>query len=100
MELLSHPYAALTHAREKGSVTHALEDVQRDTGDQRPAAESGRMIAWPNTGGDILAEQHRSHRQAAGERLRERQEIGFHVVPLIREQMPGAAEPALHLIED
>src|SRR5688572_671274 len=58
------------------------------------------MIAGLNRGSDALAQQHRAHRQATGERLGQRQQIGFHVERLIGEQLTRATQAALHLVED
>ena len=49
---------------------------------------------------DRARERDRAHRQAAGDGLREAQEIGRDTVLLEREHRPGAAEAGLHLVED
>jgi hypothetical protein len=45
-------------------------------------------------------ESDRSHRQAAGDRLRDTEDVGNDLVLLEREHRPGPAEPRLDLVED
>ena len=58
------------------------------------------MISRLERRADPAGHEHRAHGQPAGERLRQGEDVGDDSGLLVGEQGPGAAEAALHLIED
>src|SRR5687768_4853796 len=99
-KLLTEPRAALAYTGEERRIAHTLQYVQRDARDQWPTPEGRRVIARSNGGRDLLVEEHRSHRESAGKGLRQRKQVRVDTVALVREEVAGTTEPALHLIED
>ena len=51
-------------------------------------------------GRDVIGDQHRRHREARAERLRRRDDVGRDAVHVRRERIAGAADAALHFVED
>ena len=49
---------------------------------------------------DLGPAEHARERQAAGDRLGDRDQVGLDVVVLDREELAGAAEAGLHLVDD
>ena len=57
----------------------------------------GRVVGGVH---DLEPTQHARQRQPARNRLRDNHEVGLDVAVLDREQLPGAAEARLHLVDD
>ena len=49
---------------------------------------------------DLGLAEHARERQPGGDRLGDRDQVGLDAVVLDREQLPGAAEAGLHLVDD
>jgi hypothetical protein len=100
LERLAQERAHLAHVRQQRRVGDALEHVAGDRGHERSAAEGGAVVAGLDGRGDLRVDEHRAHRQPAGERLGERDHVGGHARGLVGEQGAQPTEPALDLVED
>ena len=59
------------------------------------------MLAGLQTPEHVVVREHRRHRiEAAGQRLAEQRHVGLDALVLLGEQLAGAAEPGLDLVED
>ena len=99
-EALTKQFPLLANAGEKIGIGDGADDVERNGRDERSAAERRRVIAGREGRRDGIAHEDGTHREATGERLRERVHVGHHARVLRREQGARAAEAALHLVKD
>src|SRR5579864_5296162 len=77
---------------------HHIEHRIGDGHGERIAAESGAVRSRLHAGSSALGRQAGAHREAAAERLRRREYIGRHTLPLMSKELAGPPHPALHLV--
>src|SRR5208337_5664091 len=71
-----------------------------DAAGQRTAAEGGAVLSGRNRGGEVFLRQERAERQSRGDRLGDGDDVGYHSEALEGEELAGAAEAALDLVEN
>ena len=79
------------------------DDVEHGVADrhgQRIAAEGGAVHAGGHADRRRIGRQAGAHREAAADALGDRHDVGLDARPFIGEQLAGAADAALHLVED
>ena len=78
---------------------HDVEHGIADRHGERIAAESRAMRARRHALGGLGGGEAGADRKAAAERLGERHDVGRHAGALIGEQLAGAPDAGLHLVE-
>ena len=79
---------------------HAQRRARHRAG-ERVAAEGRAVLAGLQDAEHLVVRKHGRHRiEAAGQRLAEQRHVGLDALVLLGEQLAGAAEPGLDLVED
>src|SRR2546426_3342419 len=97
---LAEPRTELPHGGEEARLGDRAHDREGHARDQRPAAERRRVVPRLQGRRDAVRQEHGTHRQPTGERLRQGQHVGDDLCLLVGEQRSRAPQPALHLVED
>ena len=96
MKPLPHLFCMFDKARRQHAVEHGIAD---GTG-HRIAAIGGTVGAGDHAGGNLFGRQAGAERETAADRLGDGHDVGRDAGPFMREQPPGAAHAALHLVKD
>ena len=73
---------------------------QRHTTGQRSASEGRAMLSGGDGGGELFARQERAQGQSGGDRLGDGDDVRLHAERLEGEQISGATQTTLDLVED
>jgi hypothetical protein len=82
------------------SLSRCVDDGDGDGAGQRASAEGGAVHAGVDGARGFFGAEHRAERNAAGEGLGERGDVGLNAVVLIGAPLAGAAHAGLNLIDD
>src|SRR3989442_800740 len=95
----AQPLGLAANVGEERRVGDRAHHLERHTGDERPAAERGRVVARLERPGYGVRHEDRPHWQSSGERFSQRQDVGNDAGLLVGEQGPRPAQAALYLVE-
>ena len=93
------PRADLAHVREQ-LVVDRVDDGAGGRARDRVAAEGRGVVAGDEAARRAVGDEQRADRQAVREALRERDRVGADAGALPGEELAGAADAGLHLVED
>ena len=97
--LLEEQALALDLLQEAGLQDHVEHRVAHRHG-ERVAAEGGAVGADRHAPGGLGRGEAGAHREAAADALGHRHDVGRHAGPFIGEELAGAADAGLDLVED
>src|SRR5271165_5801396 len=92
--------ADLDDVFEEALFFHDRQIFQADAAGQRTSAKRCTVLPGGNRGGKMLLGQKRPERQSRGDRLGDGDNIGHYAEALKGENLAGATESALDLVED
>ena len=99
-ELLPEPLPRLADPLEEAAVHDLGKRLEPEAARDRVAPEGGSVVPGFDERRDPFAHENGPERQAAAEGLGERHEIGHNAHLLEDEEVPGAPEPRLNLVEN
>ena len=99
-EALLHQQRLAVDLVEEAVLEHDVEHGVADRHGQRIAAEGGAVDAGGHADGRLVGRKAGAHREAAADALGDRHEVGRDAGPFMGEQLAGAADAALDLVED
>ena len=99
-ERLLQAQRLLPHGFEEARLEHGVEHRAADRHRQRIAAEGRSVRAGRHALRRLLGGEQAAEREAAADALGDRHDVGRDAGPLMREQLAGAADAGLHLVED
>ncbi|CDX33909.1 hypothetical protein MPLA_1690011 [Mesorhizobium sp. ORS 3359] len=88
------------HVLQEAVGQHHVEHGVADRHRQRIAAEGGAVHAGGHAGRRLVRGEAGAHREAAADALGDRHQVRRDAGPFMREQLAGAADAALDLVED
>src|SRR5262249_31604024 len=99
-QLLLQEVGDFAHALEEARREHEIEGCDTDRHAERIATVSAPMRADSHAFGGFRCRKARAQRITAADSLRNRHDVGRDAEPVIGEELSGAADAALDLVED